>query len=199
MVKKTYTYKKKEKPKPKAKPVGSHKMPDGTVMSGKTHSKDSKPVKKETFKFKKKEPTYQNIKNLFKISDFYRPKNMDFKKELFKVMLSEGRLTGKRSNGESITDVSDKPQNLLKKDGTFKLKRTEKEFNELAKRLEEDYEKKNIENILDMNRPTNESASSLYKRASVSYPGRQQTAKEIVNSQIAVIKKHWKHNKAFYD
>jgi len=52
-----YTYKKKEKPKPvpaprkpktkpKPKPKGTHKMPDGTVMSGKTHSKDSKPVKK---------------------------------------------------------------------------------------------------------------------------------------------------------
>lgn len=65
-----YTYKKKEKPKPvpaprkpkvkptpkprpkktmteKSKPVGTHKMPDGTVMTGKTHSKDSKPVKKK--------------------------------------------------------------------------------------------------------------------------------------------------------
>tara|TARA_R100001369_G_C3232530_1_gene152401 strand:- start:40 stop:432 length:393 start_codon:yes stop_codon:yes gene_type:complete len=31
---------------PKAKPVGTHKMPDGTVMSGKTHSKDSKPKPK---------------------------------------------------------------------------------------------------------------------------------------------------------
>jgi hypothetical protein len=26
---------------------GTHKMPDGTVMTGKTHSKDSKPVKKK--------------------------------------------------------------------------------------------------------------------------------------------------------
>ena len=64
-----YTYNKKEKTKPvpaprkpkvkptpkprpkktmteKSKPVGTHKMPDGTVMTGKTHSKDSKPVKK---------------------------------------------------------------------------------------------------------------------------------------------------------
>ena len=31
---------------PKAK-KGTHKMPDGTVMSGKKHSKDSKPVKKK--------------------------------------------------------------------------------------------------------------------------------------------------------
>lgn len=29
------------------KSAGTHKMPDGTVMSGKTHSKESKPVKKE--------------------------------------------------------------------------------------------------------------------------------------------------------
>ena len=86
-----YTYKKKEKPKPvpaprkpkvkptpkprpkstmteKSKPVGSHKMPDGTVMSGKTHSKDSKPVKKPPagdrvkFKFKNKPNIGDNIK-----------------------------------------------------------------------------------------------------------------------------------------
>lgn len=30
------------------KSAGTHKMPDGTVMSGKTHSKESKPVKKES-------------------------------------------------------------------------------------------------------------------------------------------------------
>lgn len=30
------------------KTAGTHKMPDGTVMSGKTHSKESKPVKKES-------------------------------------------------------------------------------------------------------------------------------------------------------
>jgi hypothetical protein len=46
---------KKKKPKPlnkifkgaKAKiPKGTHKMPDGTVMSGKTHTKSSKVLKK---------------------------------------------------------------------------------------------------------------------------------------------------------
>jgi len=36
---------KKKDSKPKKK-KGTHKMPDGTVMSGSTHSKDSKPVKK---------------------------------------------------------------------------------------------------------------------------------------------------------
>jgi len=35
---------------PKKKKKGTHKMPDGTVMSGKTHSKDSKPVKKKKIK-----------------------------------------------------------------------------------------------------------------------------------------------------
>jgi len=40
----------------KSKSVGTHKMPDGTVMTGKTHSKDSKPVKKETYKIKRKAP-----------------------------------------------------------------------------------------------------------------------------------------------
>ena len=45
---------KKEKKAPKAKaPKGTHQMPDGTVMTGKVHSKDSKPVKKEEPKKKK--------------------------------------------------------------------------------------------------------------------------------------------------
>jgi len=41
------------------KKKGTHKMPDGTVMSGKTHSKDSKPVKKKaktTYKKKAANP-----------------------------------------------------------------------------------------------------------------------------------------------
>jgi len=38
------------------KPKGTHKMPDGTVMSGKTHSKDSKPVKKAKAPAKPKVP-----------------------------------------------------------------------------------------------------------------------------------------------
>lgn len=40
-------YKKKAKPKaPKKarKPKGTHTMPNGTVMTGKTHTKNSKPV-----------------------------------------------------------------------------------------------------------------------------------------------------------
>ena len=41
----------KSKPmtKGKTKPMtkGTHKMPDGTIMTGKTHSKDSKPVEKK--------------------------------------------------------------------------------------------------------------------------------------------------------
>tara|TARA_R110001606_G_scaffold370464_2_gene526923 strand:+ start:2035 stop:2190 length:156 start_codon:yes stop_codon:yes gene_type:complete len=42
-----YMYKKKAKPKaPKKarKPKGTHTMPNGTVMTGKTHTKNSKPV-----------------------------------------------------------------------------------------------------------------------------------------------------------
>tara|TARA_R100000654_G_scaffold2043_1_gene7486 strand:+ start:2701 stop:2964 length:264 start_codon:yes stop_codon:yes gene_type:complete len=41
----------KSKPmtKGKTKPMtkGTHKMPDGTIMTGKTHTKDSKPVEKK--------------------------------------------------------------------------------------------------------------------------------------------------------
>ena len=36
----------------KAKPKGSHKMPDGTVMSGAKHSKDSKVVSRPKGKSK---------------------------------------------------------------------------------------------------------------------------------------------------
>tara|TARA_R110000765_G_scaffold426607_1_gene542831 strand:+ start:290 stop:865 length:576 start_codon:yes stop_codon:yes gene_type:complete len=36
--------------KKEVKPKGTHKMADGTVMSGSVHSKDSKPVKKEKMK-----------------------------------------------------------------------------------------------------------------------------------------------------
>lgn len=39
-----------------SEPKGTHKMPDGTVMSGKTHSKDSKPVKKKRKLIIKKKP-----------------------------------------------------------------------------------------------------------------------------------------------
>jgi len=37
----------KKTPVKKLKPKGTHKMPDGTIMSGAVHSKDSKPVKKK--------------------------------------------------------------------------------------------------------------------------------------------------------
>ena len=37
----------------KAKPKGTHKMPDGTVMSGKKHTKDSKVISKPKSKSKK--------------------------------------------------------------------------------------------------------------------------------------------------
>ena len=47
--------KSKAKAKPKPKKKGTHKMPDGTVMSGSTHSKDSKPVKKNNKKKLKSE------------------------------------------------------------------------------------------------------------------------------------------------
>jgi len=37
----------KKTPVKKLKPKGTHKMPDGSIMSGSVHSKDSKPVKKK--------------------------------------------------------------------------------------------------------------------------------------------------------
>ena len=40
------------KPPPPKKPEGTHKMPDGTVMSGSVHSEDSKPVKPKKKKLK---------------------------------------------------------------------------------------------------------------------------------------------------
>jgi len=49
----------KKTPMKKLKPKGTHKMPDGSVMSGAVHSKDSKPVKKAE---PKKTPTFEKIK-----------------------------------------------------------------------------------------------------------------------------------------
>jgi len=40
-------YKTKAKPKKARKPKGTHTMPNGTIMTGKTHSKNSKPVKRK--------------------------------------------------------------------------------------------------------------------------------------------------------
>ena len=46
----------------KAKAKATHKMPDGTVMSGKTHSKDSKPVKPKSVE-KSVEPPKKSTEN----------------------------------------------------------------------------------------------------------------------------------------
>jgi len=55
----------KEETTPKDK--GTHKMPDGTVMTGRTHSKDSKPVKETPIKLTseecKKEAADRKLKN----------------------------------------------------------------------------------------------------------------------------------------
>lgn len=56
------TMKAPRKPKkPKLKDVfelkGTHKMPDGTIMSGKTHSKNSRVIRKAPSKDKKKKNT----------------------------------------------------------------------------------------------------------------------------------------------
>ncbi len=52
-----YMYKKKAKPKAPTKRrvrKGTHTMPDGTVMTGKTHTKASKPVTRKKKKATKK-------------------------------------------------------------------------------------------------------------------------------------------------
>tara|TARA_R110001583_G_scaffold252_3_gene2370 strand:+ start:45 stop:314 length:270 start_codon:yes stop_codon:yes gene_type:complete len=43
----------------KAKPKGTHKMPDGSVMSGKKHTKNSKPVNKSKPANKKTSKEYK--------------------------------------------------------------------------------------------------------------------------------------------
>jgi len=42
------------KAKPSGKPKGTHKMPNGELMTGKVHNKNSKPVKSKGKKGKKK-------------------------------------------------------------------------------------------------------------------------------------------------
>ena len=65
------------------KPKGTHKMPDGTVMSGKTHSKDSKPVNKA----KKKMPKMPDMKAVQKkVREKAKAKVPAKKKPKFKVV-----------------------------------------------------------------------------------------------------------------
>ena len=152
--------------------------------------KSKKPAKKKKAAPK---PTKKNLKKLFKKSDFYEPSNMNFKEELFKIMLKEGRLTGKDSNGEvnSLT----RPENLLKKDGTFKLKRTERLFSDLVKRIEDAAEETIIDQIMMMNTGINESAAEKYKRSIAT--GLGANAREIVNYGRNVF--DWPYNIKSYD
>ena len=60
VVKNKKSFKFKRKPKKE----GTHKMPDGTVMSGKVHSKDSKPVKSQAKKKERSEKQKANDKKL---------------------------------------------------------------------------------------------------------------------------------------
>jgi len=48
--------KKQNKKKPMMKKKGTHKMPDGTIMSGSTHTKRSKPIMKKMSKAIKRAP-----------------------------------------------------------------------------------------------------------------------------------------------
>ena len=87
----------KRKPPAPKKPEGTHKMPDGTVMSGETHSEDSKPVKPKKKKLKivqdpKKAAAKKEKEDLIKKTAESNLKGKDRKDEL------EQRL----ANGDNI-------------------------------------------------------------------------------------------------
>ena len=73
----------KKTPMKKLKPKGTHTMPDGSVMSGAVHSKDSKPVKKA--EPKKEEPKKEPKKKVEK-EDELQKKNKKKQEELIKLL-----------------------------------------------------------------------------------------------------------------
>tara|TARA_R110002012_G_scaffold95009_3_gene229881 strand:+ start:96 stop:1001 length:906 start_codon:yes stop_codon:yes gene_type:complete len=97
----------KRKPPAPKKPEGTHKMPDGTVMSGETHSEDSKPVKPKKKKLKivqdpKKAAAKKEKEDLIKKTAESNLKGKDRKDEL------EQRL----ANGDNI-EVWDSDTGIL--------------------------------------------------------------------------------------
>ena len=76
----------------------THKMPDGKEMTGKTHNKDSKPVKKPKFNVKKKEPAK---KPNFKVVGKYKKKE-PAKKPNFKVNPAKKIVDITRKDGSKV-------------------------------------------------------------------------------------------------
>jgi hypothetical protein len=107
--------------KPKKKMEGSHEMPDGTVMSGKTHTKDSKVIKKEPSKKPKMvEASIDGEKIKFKEGALHKqlktPEGYTFKK-------SELEKMKKVENGDMLEFMGRKIKMtpLLKRRVTFAL------------------------------------------------------------------------------
>mgnify|MGYP003655356984 CR=1 FL=1 len=106
----------------KAKAKATHKMPDGTVMSGKTHSKDSKPVKPKSVE-KSVEPPKKSTEN--KKDDFLN--RAEVKKFITEIKESALVLTKKKKDeflNSFKRDEPSKSKNYFWKD-TYKIPETE--------------------------------------------------------------------------
>ena len=106
----------------KAKAKATHKMPDGTVMSGKTHSKDSKPVKPKSVE-KSVEPPKKSTEG--KKDDFLN--RAEVKKFITEIKESALVLTKKKKDeflNSFKRDEPSKSKNYFWKD-TYKIPETE--------------------------------------------------------------------------
>ena len=90
----SHPLKKAKAPKAKApaKPKGTHKMPDGSEMTGKVHSKDSKPVKKKEAPAKPKSPAKPKAKPK-KAKDEPKTKGVNKKVKFFELAKGQGTST----------------------------------------------------------------------------------------------------------
>ena len=124
---------KKAKAKAPAKPKGTHKMPDGSEMTGKVHSKDSKPVKK-------KEPTKLIPKKKPKEEPKKKASNTNIKNDVLQVLnkhyggiikyekkVLSGKLIDESDEYEDEykSNETDFDQNLMKLFKKYKLKSSE--------------------------------------------------------------------------
>ena len=89
----------KRKPPPPKKSEGTHEMPDGTVMSGETHSEDSKPVKPKLKIVKKEKAKGTKLPKGVKDKSIKKAVDKKEKEDLIKKT-AESNLKGKERKDE---------------------------------------------------------------------------------------------------
>ena len=120
-----------KKQRVKAEPKGTHKMPDGTVMTGAVHSKNSKPVKAEP---KKEEPKKEAPKKRTEAS--IEKDRVDFKRETDEL------------STKTFNIILKQDKDLLLKPSEFNDPKKMKQMKKLSKQLFETYKKSKMD-LLD--------------------------------------------------